>query len=305
MNYFKMTMLSIVILLVTIKGNLAACSNGNCARQQCTPCTCILECNPLQSSIVAATPKRVVKVMSDRVVGIIADGNDVYIARVDDSTVGSVSKYDQDGNWIATFSIPEGKPRFFEIQNNDLYVTTGGDDFKGIYVKCRNEDRFTKVLELTTSAAPCYMRYTPDGEKFVLSFYPDNTVFVYNKDFSINTTFDVPGVIGNVGIRDMHFDSESNLYITIFTSVIQVYNKNYEFVRTITYPGAVRLDGWLFQCDGSKILADRSGKVLFVDKDDNVQQVHTDGFTGTIGVAITESGALFVLDFNKEKLFIY
>ena len=85
-----------------------------------------------------------------------------------------------------------------------------------------------------------------------------------------------------------------------------VYSKNYEFVRTITYPGAGKVDGWLFQCDGSKILADRSGQILFVDKDDSVQQVHTDdGFDTLVGVAITESGALFVLDSDANKFFIY
>ena len=149
------------------------------------------------------------------------------------------------------------------------------------------------------------MRFTPDGEQFLLSFLTQDTVSVYNKDLSINRTFNVPVDGLNEHPRDMHFDNDSNVYISTFTPIIYVYNKNYEFVRTITYPGAGQVDGWLFQCDGSKILADRSGQVLFVDKDDGVQQVHTDGFGGPIEVAITESGALFVLDFDANKLFIY
>ena len=84
---------------------------------------------------------------------------------------------------------------------------------------------------------------------------------------------------------------------------IYVYNEGYAFDRTITYPEANTIDAWLFQCDGSIILVDLAGKVIFVDKDDNIQ-VHTDGFADVTGVAVTDSGALFIID-RDNKLFIY
>ena len=126
-------------------------------------------------------------------------------------------------------------------------------------------------------------------------------VNVYNTDdLSINTTFSLPSGVA----RDMHFDTASNVHIAGLSPEIHVYDKNYEFVRTITYPGAEKIDGWVFQCDGGKILADQKGKVVFVDKHDNVQQIHT-GYGSPRNIAITKSRALFVIDFQQDKLFVY
>ena len=94
-----------------IKGNVAACPVCNCiSKRRLLELLNIInatvpECNPLPSSIVTATPKRIVTVSIP--IGIIADGNDIYV----DSNmppVGVVSKYDQDGNLITTFSFLKG-----------------------------------------------------------------------------------------------------------------------------------------------------------------------------------------------------
>ncbi len=103
----------------------------------------------------------------------------------------------------------------------------------------------------------------------------------------------------------MHFDASDNLYISNLSPRLHVYDKEYQYNRTITYADAERIEGWVFQCDGGKVLSDRTGKVIFVDKDDNLLQVHMQGFSELRNVAITESGALFVIDFQANKMLIY
>ena len=93
-------------------------------------------CNPLQQSIITTIPKNVVTVPNP--VGMIANGNDVYVTHYDSGSItGSVSRYDQDGELRATFSVPEGTPRFLEIKCNNLYVVSrlDVDNIRTIYVK--------------------------------------------------------------------------------------------------------------------------------------------------------------------------
>ncbi len=103
----------------------------------------------------------------------------------------------------------------------------------------------------------------------------------------------------------MNFDTNGNMLISTFNAQIHSYDENFNFLQTVTYPGTGQIDGWIFQCDGSKILADRMGAVIFVDKDDNVVQIHTEGYSDIGYVGITESGALFVTEINLKKLLIY
>ncbi len=286
-----------LIILVMIKENFAVCPDCNCISKRRLlellqlVNTTVVECNPIQPSIITATPKRQVSISNP--IGMIGDGNDIYISRY--TTTGFVDQYDQDGNFQATFSIPEGTPRFLEIRDNNLYVTV---ESGSVYVKCHNEDSFTEFLKLDNT--PNYITFTPDGEQFIITSRLSSTVVVYNKDKTINSTFTVTG-----DPRDVNFDDQQNVYVSNLSPSIQVYSKDYVYNRTITYSGIGMIDGWLFQCDGTKILADRAGRVAFIDEDDTLQQIHTDGFVGIIQVAITKSGALFVLDFDAMMLFIY
>ena len=96
------------------------------------------------------------------------------------------------------------------------------------------------------------------------------------------------------------------MYVSSASALIYKYDENFNFVSTMNYsPEVFHIDGWIFQCDGSKILADRSGKVIFVDKDDNVVQVYTAGFFRPVDVAITKNGALFVSDVGARKVLCF
>ncbi len=311
------TMLLIVgILYVMIGCNSANASNCNCISKQqllelvhiinTTQCNPFLstDCNPVLSSIVTATPKRNITLATPPR-DIMVNGNDVFVSLLGDSvTPSSVAKYDQYGNLTAMFSIPPSeRARFLEIKDDNLYLVAriANSSPTIIFVKSvsNDTDQFIQLSVLSTSHT--YMRATPNGEHFLLGIRGTSIITVYNIDFTVNTTINVP----SAGIvRDMHFDVDCNVYITNQLSEIYVYNKKFESLRTITYPGAEELDGWVFQCDGGKIFGDLTGKLIFVDKDDNVQQIFTEGFNGVRDAAITESGALFIID-REGYLIIY
>ncbi len=140
---------------------------GN-SQARCPNCNCITKrqllenldlipsrlCNPLQPSIVTTTPKKMITIPNP--IGIIANGNYVYVSQYETgSKNGVVSKYNQDGNLEATFSVPEGTPRFLEIKCGNLYVVSryDFDDVRKIFVKSLlNESQpFSEFLDLSAT----------------------------------------------------------------------------------------------------------------------------------------------------------
>ena len=287
-----------------IKGNVAACPDCNCiSKRRLLELLNLIpsQCNPLQSSIITATPKRVVTVTQPN--SVIADGNTVYVAE-GDANNGFVSKFDQDGNLLATFGndVFPRRPRKLEVRGGNLYATafSASNGASVVFVKSTSNDTDQFRVLVNLPHLITYARFTPNGRHILITVFSTNMIIVYNLDFTVNTTVTIP----SGAARDIHFDTCNNVYITNRLSEIYVYNEGYAFDRTITYPEANTIDAWLFQCDGSKILVDLAGKVIFVDKDDNIQ-VHTDGFADVTGVAVTDSGALFISDRDNNKLFIY
>ena len=255
------------------------------------------ECNPLPPTVITATPKRVLDFPIGQAHGLIAFGNYVFMAANGD---GMVRKFDHEGNLIATFSVPSGFPGFLEIYDNKLYVTASDNM---IYVKsvCDDSDNF--VIFLTASfTGITSIRFTPDGSLFLVT--SSNKVYVFNsQSLTIVNTITTPS-----NARVIQFDYDGSMLVSAHNSALYRYDPddNFNLLNTIIYLGVSIIDGWIFQCDGSKILADRVGRVIFVDKDDNVVQIQTaPGYSIIIDVAITKNGALFVTDVNARKVFIY
>ena len=251
------------------------------------------ECNPLPPTVITATPKRTID-LAFNPRGLIAYGNYVFVSGND----GNVHKYDDEGNFIATFDIPLGNPQFLEIYDNKLYAPNLGKD---VYVKslCDDVDNFESFF--TTSFAGLYaIKFTPDGSHFLLT--ASSNVHVFNsQSLTLVSIITIP----SGSTRKVQFDADGNMYVSSASTIIYKYDNNFNFVSTIDYsPDAFHVDGWIFQCDGSKILGDHAGRVIFVDKDDN--EVEVQGrFTGIFDVAITKSGALFLSDVNTKKVIIY
>ncbi len=295
------TAVIVIVVISVIEDSFAVCPDCNCiTKRRFLELMNLIPtqvCNPVQPSIITATPKKAITLNSP--ISVLANGNDVYVA---DSTSDSpfVFKYDQNGNLKESISIPK-KTFFLEIKNNNLYAVARKDSTTTIYVKsiANMTDPFREFLQLPQNSN--YMRFTPSGDQILIGKNLMNSIVVYNLDFTVNTTIMLPS--GKA--RDIHFDAECNLYISNLVSQIYVYNQEYDLIRTINYPGTELLDGWLFQCDGGKILADREGKVVFVDKDDTVQQIFTNGYNSLRDVALTESGSLFLTDIRANKLLVY
>lgn len=252
-------------------------------------------CDPVPSSIITDTPAKTITTIQ-RPYGAFAYGNDVFVAGFADATV---YRFDSDGDMKASYSVP-GMPTFMEIRNYKLYVTNHVD---AIYVKSVCDDEPFEEFLSGLAYAPISIRFTPDGSHFLVGRHHQATVDIY---FTENST--VAGTITTplpTDERVIHFDSDGNMHISSYQKDILVFNSNYQFVRRITYDEAVYIDGWVFQCDESRVLADRSGKVLFIDKDENVQRVVSTGFASIGHVAITKDGTLFVTDFDAHRVFIY
>ncbi len=256
-------------------------------------------CNPLPPSIITATPKRAIN-FTTRPYGIITYGNTVFVAEFD---AGKVHKFDHEGNLLKIFNLPFGLATFMEIRDDKLYVT---NHRAAIYVKsaCNDDDNF--VVFVNPGFTPIAIRFTPNGSHFLVGEYLRGKVHVFNtqsKDIVQIITVTGGGLVTDE--REIHFDTNGNMIINTLTPQIYTYDENFNFLQTVTYPGASNIDGWIFQCDGSKILADIGGKVIFVDKDDNVVQIHTEGYSSLRHVGITENGALFISDAGMKKVFIY
>ncbi len=253
-------------------------------------------CNPLPPTIITATPKRAID-FTTRPYGIITYGNTVFVAEHDD---GKVHKFDHEGNLLKTFSLPSGFATFMEIRDDKLYVT---NYLNTVFVKsvCNDDDNF--VVFVNPGFPTVAIRFTPNGSHFLVGQLFQGKVHVYNTE---SKTI-VQVITVDTGDRDIQFDTNGSMLISNRRSEILTYDENFNFLQTVTYPGTGQIDGWIFQCDGSKILADRSGKVIFVDKDDNVVQIHGAevGYSEIGHVGITENGALFVSDFGMKKVFIY
>ena len=145
------------------------------------------------------------------------------------------------------------------------------------------------------------IRFTPDGSHFLVT--TASNVYAFNsQSLTLVNTITIPSAFTLV----IQFDSDGSMLVSTRTNVLYRYDENFNSSNTITYPEAtIRIDGWIFQCDGSKILADREGRVIFVDQNDTIVQIQTaPEYSITADVAITKNGALFVSDVFANKVFI-
>ena len=105
--------------------------------------------------------------------------------------------------------------------------------------------------------------------------------------------------------REISFDSNDNIRISTYTSKICIYDgKNYQLTEETPISDASNTEGYLVHCDGSIILADRGGKLLFLDK--NYQTLRTiTGYASLGDVALTTDGTLYVTDISRSEIYLY
>ena len=87
---------------------------------------------------------------------------------------------------------------------------------------------------------------------------------MYDEKLKRLTTIKVPGNHA----RKILFDSDGNINIGGWSPNIYVYDPDsYNLIKTITHKGAHYIDGFVINCDGSRVIADQlGGQVIFANR---------------------------------------
>ena len=218
--------------------------------------------------------------------------NDVFITGFGD---GHVYRYDLAGNFKDKFAMP-GNPTMMDIRGNILYIT---DHRNGVYTKdVSNTSPVKKIL--TLNAAPVGIKISDDGKMLYVGL-DAGVVHIYNEKL-----VKIGEMKMNARPRKILIDADGNINVGTYASKIYVFNKNYELVRIDEFSGASNIDGYVINCDGSKILADRSGKIIFVNKNGQIEKT-IGGYSSPadVGVAPDSDQTLWVADTHGNKVYLY
>ena len=229
------------------------------------------------------------------VFGAIAGGNNVYISGYGDNNVYRFNSKEGDGiQALETTNIQTSI--FLDVYDGFVYATSYGNG--RIYRKPLVGGEYTEFL---TVARPVGIKWSPDGEKLLVSIGLSATVRVYNKDLQEITTFTSCGSYA----REISFDLDGNIRISGYNNGFCIYSKDdYSLLSQVTVENVVNSEGYLQHCDGTIILADRSGLLHFLDKDYNSLKVFS-GFSSPADVALTDDGTLYVTDRGANTVYLY
>ena len=235
--------------------------------------------------------KKVISV--GRAFGAIANGNEVYITGYYDK---HVYRFDQTGVLKERVRSPTGKPTFLDIHGGKLYMT----DFRGNSVYTRplsGNQGFTKLL---SQHLPVGIKVSPNGDRIFVSEWNTGRVNVYNKALQRIRT--LSGIATYP--REIFIDSAGNIHIASYTNTIFIYNKNLQFIGKQVIQGATHIDGFYVHCDGTRVFADRSGKLIFADRKGTLLRI-VHGFKSTGDVAVTSDGTMFVTDIEASRVYLF
>ena len=249
------------------------------------------------ANLVQSKPKQVISTVRGAF-GAIANGNDVYITGYSDGFVYRFNS--QSTTPQERLKLPGGRPTFLDIHNGYLYVTSHAN---AVYKKPLIGGSFTKVL---SQYKPVGIKWSPDGERLIVSEWETKKIHVYNKILERISTFSVAQCAITYP-REISFDSDGRLRITTYSNKICLYDKTsngYQHKSIKYVPGAIHTEGYLQHCDGTIILADRGGKLFFLNKNYGVKKLVT-GFGSTGDVALTTDGVLYVTDLQRSKVYLY
>ena len=122
------------------------------------------------------------------------------------------------------------------------------------------------------------------------------------------TTIKVPGNHA----RKILFDSDGNINIGGWSPNIYVYDPDsYNLIKTITHKGAHYIDGFVINCDGSRVIADQlGGQVIFANRDGKILKTIIKGQHGIKGpadvaIAPDKDRTLWVADVQGRKVYLF
>ena len=253
-------------------------------------------CKPLNfQNVEVGKAKLVINAVSGAF-GAIADGNDVYITAYFSNKLYRFNQATNPGKTAVSVLPTFVNPVWLAVKDRELFMTA----FSGnVYRKnLRNSgSSFEKVITMTQ---PVGIRWSPDGTKLLVG-QANSNILVYNANFQFVTKFNA----GVTYARDITFDSNGNIRIATYKNEIRIFDKNtYKLIATKIITGASNTGGLTEHCDGTIIVADHAGKLLFLNKDYGTLKTVT-GFAGVGDVAISEDGILYVTDYRACKVYLY
>ena len=228
--------------------------------------------------------------------GALANDNDVYITGYYNQKVYRSNQEENPGTAAAeTITSPSSNPLFFDIKDDLLYMTAFSNS---VYRKPLRGGAFEKVITMTQ---PVGISWSPDGELLIVSEWRSRNIIVYDKYLQKKTSFKFCDQYA----RDISFDSNGNIRIATYSNKFCIYeSKTFHLIKIETIIDAVKTEGYMVHCDGTIILGDRGGKLLFLNKDYSKIKTIT-GFTSLGDVALDEEGTLYVSDFGANKIYLF
>ena len=254
--------------------------------------------NPRDPKTVGA-PKKVITGIKGPHSIVFTRSNEVYITGWFD---GFLYRLDLAGNIKEKFKVPTGNPSQLDIRGDTLYITNAA---KTVYIKqLLGHKPFRPFLD--NQNRPFGLRISEDGLRVYVSELLTGIIRVYDNNLKLIGTMRIPA-------PDKHphkimFDANGNVNVAGYSPRIYVYNKHNCFVRAINHPGTQRIDGFVNYADGSRVLADRGGQVVFADKNGKtIKSIRGYGMREPADVAIAPDSdrTLWVADVIGHKVYLF
>ena len=249
--------------------------------------------NKRDPSTVIATPKKTIDIINRPHYILFTKNNDVFITGYGD---GHVYRYDLAGNFQDKFKVPHS-PTMMDLRDNILYIS---DHISSVYTKdITNDSPVTKILSL--NAPPVGIKISDDGKKLYIGL-DAGIIDVYDEELE-----KIAEMKMNSGRpRKILIDVDGYINVAGMSSEIYVFNKTYGLVRVDNYPGVGAIDGFVINCDGSKIFADRRGKVTFVDEHGEIEKsINGYNSPADVGIAPDDARTLWVAETHANKVHLY
>ena len=213
-------------------------------------------------------------------------------------------RLDLAGNIKERFRVPAGNPCMLDLRGNDLYITNVA---RTVYCKKLVGPERTKFSEFMASChQPVGFRISADGTRVFVGEWTTGVVRIFDNNLRPIGTINLPHP--DKTPRKILYDADGNVNIPGYSSRIYVYRESGIYVRTINHCGVRHIDGFVNNCDGSRVLADRGGKVVFATKFGSLQKVIRNcQFRQPTDVAIApdKCRTLWVADVIANKVFLF
>ena len=227
--------------------------------------------------------------------GTITHGNEIFVTGYYDQHLHHIGP---GGLLKEKIKVPFRNPTFMDIYNGLMYIGSLED---AVYT--RPLDGSQGFSELLRQHQPVGVKVAPGGKKIYVSEWNTGKINIYDHSSpvvkKIRTTTGV-----DLHPRKICFDPEGNILVSALSNTIYVFNKDLQLIRKEVIMDAEKIDGFYVHSDGSRVLVDQTGKLIFTYKHGEIIHIST-GFRSPTDVALTRDGILSVTDFGANKVYLF